>query len=59
HRRVLRHRTRSHPAAARRPAETRAGPGILIYPPTVDELADHAGHALWLDPALPLRLDQL
>ena len=37
----------------------RAGLGVLIHPLTGDDLADHTSHALWLGPALPLRLDQL
>jgi DOPA 4,5-dioxygenase len=36
-----------------------AGLSILIHPMTGHDLADHTEHALWLGPALPLRLDQL
>ena len=32
---------------------------ILIHPMTGDDLLDHTAHALWLGPALPLRLDRL
>ncbi len=32
---------------------------ILVHPLTGNDYDDHAHHALWLGPPLPLRLDQL
>jgi aromatic ring-cleaving dioxygenase len=32
---------------------------ILVHPLTGNDYDDHAHHALWLGPALPLRLDML
>lgn len=32
---------------------------ILVHPLTGNDYDDHAHHALWLGPSLPLRLDQL
>jgi aromatic ring-cleaving dioxygenase len=37
----------------------REGLTILVHPETNDAVADHSRHALWLGPALPLRLDIL
>jgi aromatic ring-cleaving dioxygenase len=37
----------------------RTGLSILIHPETGDDYVDHAEHAGWLGPALPLRLEML
>ena len=37
----------------------RAGLTVLVHPMTDDEYEDHATHALWLGPPLPLRLEVL
>jgi len=37
----------------------RSGLTVLVHPMTDDEYADHATHALWLGPPLPLRLETL
>jgi DOPA 4,5-dioxygenase len=37
----------------------RAGLSILVHPDTGDDYVDHAEHAGWLGPALPLRLEIL
>ena len=37
----------------------REGLSVLVHPLTGNDYDDHAHHALWLGPPLPLRLDQL
>jgi len=37
----------------------REGLSVLVHPLTGNDNDDHAHHALWLGPPLPLRLDQL
>jgi len=37
----------------------RSGLTVLVHPMTHDEYEDHATHALWLGPPLPLRLEVL
>ena len=37
----------------------RGGLSVLVHPETEDAVEDHSAHAMWLGPALPLRLDVL